>query len=344
MKTYTKIILIAAGSLIILGCGLTGIAVSANGGFNKSFVVSNDDYEEVKYDFDEDINNLNINELSHDVKIEKSADSSVHVKVFDSKTYKHDVSVDGDTLKLSVNGQEGQRAWYTYIHVGISSDQAYMTTISLPEDQYNELLVKTSSADVCAESDFTFDKASVACSSGDITIMSKVNNGCSLSASSGDILADDCDPAELKVTATSGNITLKNIDNAVLSAECSSGELVISNGNIASLYAHTSSGDIKIDDLSIEGDITVEASSGDIIMNTISADKLTAEATSGNITFSSLSLKSESSITASSGDVDGKNSSLIVNASTNSGDVETAQVKDGTIINIKTSSGDITVK
>ena len=120
MKAFTKILLISGGALVVLGFGVTALAAAIGGGFNGTvFNGQTEKYDIVNYDFSDDINNITIKESSHDIQIGKSSDSNTHVTVYDNENHKHTVSVNGDSLEISVNLKDQIKKWYQNVTVRI---------------------------------------------------------------------------------------------------------------------------------------------------------------------------------------------------------------------------------
>lgn len=326
MKTFTKILLISGGALLILGFGITVIGATIGGGINGTIINGNmEKYEEVDYDFTEDINNIDIKETFQDITIGRSSDSDTHIVVFDSEHHKHNVSVNGDTLNISVDEKAKKKQWYEYISIGYVNTNPITMQILLPENEYENLNINASSSDLLVNSNFVFSNASIKLSSGDVEFYSNVTGNTDIKTNSGEITADDLDSEYISIESSSGEITLSNIDGGKLQAEASSGT-------------------ISISDSVITEDIRVKTSSGEIKLVNVKADKLDSVSSSGDVYFSDLELTSDSSIKTSSGDVDGVDSMFLVITQTSSGDTDIEQVKDGTVLNITTSSGDISVR
>lgn len=344
MKPFTKILLISGGALVVLGFGVTALAAAIGGGFSNTLNGDVQDYEIVNYDFSDDINNIIINESSHDIKIGKSSDSSTHITVYDNEYHKHTVGVNGDSLEISVNTKDQILKWYQHVQINFGTAESPKVVVLLPEDEYQDLNINASSSDLSTDAALTFGNTTVKLSSGDILFNSKVTDNADIKTTSGDILIDDMDPVKLNVVSSSGTVTLKNIDNASISTTTSSGTTYLSDIKGTKIQSEVSSGDIELTNISVTENIKLSSSSGDIILNDVSADSLESISSSGEFSFSDLSLTSESSIKTTSGDVTGKSSGFLVLTDTNSGDIDVDQVKDGTTLNISTSSGDISVR
>ena len=345
MKAFTKILLISGGALVVLGFGVTALAAAIGGGFNGTvFNGQTEKYDIVNYDFSDDINNITIKESSHDIQIGKSSDSNTHVTVYDNENHKHTVSVNGDSLEISVNLKDQLKKWYQNVTVSFGINEGPKVIVLLPEDEYQDLTINASSSDVNTDAALTFGNTTVKLSSGNIMFNSKVTENADIKTTSGDIRIDDMDPANLSVVASSGNITLMNIDNASISTSTSSGGTYLSDIRGTRIQTEVSSGDIKLTNIDVTENIKLSSTSGEIILDNVSADSLDSVSSSGDFIFTDLALASESSIKTSSGDVSGKSSSFLVLTSTNSGDINVDQVKEGTTLNVSTSSGDICVR
>ena len=345
MKPLTKILLISGGALVVLGFGVTALATAIGGGINGTIINTQaEKYDIINYDFSDDINNIIINESSHDIEIGKSSDSNTHVTVYDNEYHKHTVGVNGDSLEISVNTKDEMFKWYQKIQINVGIENYPKVIVLLPEDEYQDLNITASSSDVDTDAALTFGNTTVKVSSGDILFNSKVTDNADIKTTSGNICIDDMDPSNLNVVSSSGYVSLKNINNASISTSTSSGDTTLSNINGTKIQTEVSSGDIVFTNISVTDNIKLTSSSGDINLTDVSADSLESVSSSGSFTFKDLALASESSIKTSSGDVDGKSSGFLVLTSTNSGDIDVDQTKDGTTLNISTSSGDISVR
>lgn len=341
MKTSTKVILITATSLVVVGLGLTAVASAAGGGFG-NVVITSPDYEEVNYDFTSDINKLDIQESSHDVEFIKSTDPDTHVTVYDAKTYEHKVEVTGDTLKIT--SKSSKKAWYLNVGINVTNDSKIKTKIYLPEEKYDELLINVSSSDITVPSEFTFENTGIVSSSGDIFFSSKVENTCTVKTSSGGVILDDTDAKAVTVTTSSGDQDIRNLNGSEVKIEASSGEILIENCDLTGLSSVSSSGSLNLTDVKVEGALEFQTSSGEVRLVNISADKMTGRSSSGDISLSDLVLTSESSINTSSGDVDVKNSSFFYDVTTSSGDIKVDNNKEGVTLKVETTSGDVTAR
>ena len=147
---------------------------------------------------------------------------------------------------------------------------------------------------------------------------------------------------QIEIETKSGDVTgLKDLSNNNLKIKTSSGDVTLNQTNKVNVT--TSSGDINIDKTET---VKATTSSGEIEINTI-LGKATLQTSSGDVEITKIVLKEDSSIITSSGDVDIENNegNCFVEVQTSSGDqrIKKSDRKSDVVLNIKTSSGDISV-
>lgn len=153
--------------------------------------------------------------------------------------------------------------------------------------------------------------------SGDIDILVDVSNDISLKSISGDIKTKNLKDASLNTT--SGDINVEKVRNASL---------------------NTVSGDIKVNEAS---NIDAKSTSGDITILEVT-NKLSIKSTSGDVTVRDFTINSDSKVNTVSGEVNiNLTNNANINAETRSGDKDIKNSNGEFNLDIKTTSGDITV-
>ncbi|MBO7453551.1 MAG: DUF4097 family beta strand repeat protein [Clostridiales bacterium] len=341
MKASTKILLISAGIITVSGLIVTFIGAALGGGI-KSSVSASENYEEAKYDFTNSVKYLEIKEASHDIEIKLSEDDKAHVICYNSDRYKHDVELNGDTLKISVQTKkfnEPQITWNIGYEINVK------TTVFLPQGQYDELLVNASSANLSTDPSLGFNKTTVTLTSGDVIYSSPVSGNASFTTSSGNVSVRDISPSDLTISCTSGDVNCENINaSGRITIGTSSGEITLEDIICSDLNLKSTSGDVEGKDITTSKALECEASSGNFKVSSLTCDSIAVERTSGDITIDGLTISSASSLKTSSGEVEVNTLvDVYVDGDSSSGDRDVDSSKTGVDLTINTSSGDVDV-
>ncbi len=306
MNKFTKILLITAGGCIVTGLVITGIAIGLSKKNGKNGVNT---YEKVSVNITDSIENIDISEVSHDIRIEKSSDDKITVEYWDNDAMTHEVKTDNNTLTISYKNSDH---WYDYINVGFNFTESidetdHDTVIYLPEGVYNDLTINAVSSDISIPDGYTFSDVSFNTVSGEISCASE---------STGNV----------KVNTTSGNLNEMYINGISAEINTVSGDVTLSESSLSgSVVIDTTSGKITLTNITV-GACDINTTSGDIVMNNYSADRTTVNTTSGDIT-ASVSGTYNIDYESVSGD----------------SNITCDDISDGALFNVETISGDLTV-
>ncbi len=286
------------------------------------------------------IDSLDFSLTSEDITIKETYDTtSIDVEIYcNYKKYVPEVSVSGSTLYID-SVRKG---------VSLFPDPTGLSCtiiVYVPQKKdFEEIAIKSSSGDISVERQLS------------------AKTEIKLQASSGDINSEKGLFADtIKVSASSGEIDLYNIDADEFTTTCSSGDIKIKKFTGSTGSVKSTSGEIKIEDFASEY-ANFESTSGSISVKKLDCDYFDAHNTSGGVT---LELKTEpsatSSINCSSGDIDiylPMRAKFSVEVSCTSGtfrdkfnnnrmNPREGYTMDynggGSMINLRTTSGDITL-
>ena len=233
-----KKIIILSVCLIVIGLaiGAAGL-VAVNFDFSKltlARLTSN------IHSVDTDFTKISIDTAISDVRLELSKDGSCQVICMEEINYTHNVSVEHNTLTVTV---EDNRMWYEKI--GINFGDFHSITVRLPWETYQELTVTCRTADVEIPKDFSFGWADIATTTGDIKWQGSQVNNMMLSVSTGDIFVDDTGCHNLTAKTSTGDIRLTRTTAT------------------QSLVAKTGTGDVRFDRFSGKA-MSVQTGTGDV--------------------------------------------------------------------------------
>ena len=304
MNKVTKVLLISAGGCLAAGLLISGIAIAF--GASPVHRTTEEDYEPVTYEASGEVSSIVINEGSFDIKLVPYDGDKVKIDTYDTESYEHSFDLDNGTLTVKI---KDNRKWYQMINIGIymGSEDRELTTVYIPEGEYEDLDLEVGSGDISVETDSSFEDAVLNSGSGDISINNSLTGNLDINVGSGDAYVSNMDCSSVRVDCGSGNSTISNVSVA------------------GTLYAHSGSGDIHLTDTSA-GSLTLEVGSGDIDFTNLEVSSADIDVGSGDVTGSVI------------GDYD-------FDADCGSGDVTINHddISSGNPFKVDTGSGDVTI-
>ena len=303
--------------------------VNKNGEFKLSLIGFGDNTAmifEKEYN-PEELNNINVDVSSSNVKIEKADIDKIKITAYGEKEDK--IKEVMNENELSITKENTKIFIFTMLYWCREE-----IIIQVPNNCDEEFNIKTSSGDIIVP-DLEGDNIELKTASGKIQC-GNINNG-NIETSSGDILIGNGNEVTLK--ASSGNIKAGDFNK--LSAEASSGYIEI--GTISEdAKVKTASGKITLNGAN---KLKAEAISGDIKINSIE-NNCEISSTSGNIIVDRANINENSFIKTNSGNVviNNKND-IYVETETTSGDadVQNNNRMSEIVLDITTTSGNIKV-
>lgn len=303
--------------------------VNKNGEFKLSLIGFGDNTAmifEKEYN-PEELNNINVDVSSSNVKIEKADIDKIKITAYGEKEDK--IKEVMNENELSITKENTKIFIFTMLYWCREE-----IIIQVPNNCDEEFNIKTSSGDIIVP-DLEGDNIELKTASGKIQC-GNINNG-NIETSSGDILIGNGNEVTLKVS--SGNIKAGDFNK--LSAEASSGDIEI--GTISEdAKVKTASGKITLNGAN---KLKAEAISGDIKINSIE-NNCEISSTSGNIIVDRANINENSFIKTNSGNVviNNKND-IYVETETTSGDadVQNNNRMSEIVLDITTTSGNIKV-
>lgn len=304
MNKVTKVLLISAGGCLALGLLVSGVALAFGGSvINRS---GTEDYEPVSYEASGEVTSIVIDEGSFDIKLVPYDGDKVKIDTYDTETYEHSFDLNNGTLTVNATSN---RKWYQMIRIDVSLDveNKQLTTVYIPEGEYEDLDLEVGSGDIVVESDSLFEDVVLHSGSGDISIDNPLSGNLKIDGGSGDAFISNMDCSSADVDLGSGNVAFSNVTVA------------------GTLYAHSGSGDIHLTDTSA-GSLTLEAGSGNIDFTNLQVSSADIDIGSGDVTGSVI------------GDYD-------FDADCGSGDVEINHddISSGNPFKVDVGSGDVTI-
>ncbi len=318
MKTATKIWLITAAALVLIGCILfVGVMATREWNFTKLSTVRCE------------TNTYEITEVFHDISLQTdtaaivfalSSDGKCRVECYEEENAKHTVTVREDTLVIQVCDT---RHWYDYIGFQFDSPQI---TVYLPKTAYDALTIRESTGNVEIPKDFTFVNADISLTTGTVAFCASVTETGKIKTSTGDIRVEKTSAGALDLSVTTGRVTVSDVTcRDDITVGVSTGNASLRDVACQNVHSNGTTGTITLD-------------------RVIAANMFSIERTTGNVKFSGCDA-SELSVKTSTGYVSGSlltDKVFIIDTAT--GRVNVPKAATGGQCMIKTGTGDIDIK
>jgi len=237
MKLRTKIWLIVAACLILVGAILFGGALSAmNWDFTK---LSTDKLETNRYELTEDFQNITLTTVTADVTFLPATDGKTTIICTEWENQKHSVTVEDGMLTIKM---VDTRPWYHYIfnlHFGSPK-----LTVYLPNGEYGDLTVKATTGDIEIKNlivdainlhlttgdakltDLSCTRLSLDATTGDAALKNVITTGSlKLKATTGDVKFDGCDAADIFIKLTTGDVTGNLLTGKIFTVKTTTGDI-----------------------------------------------------------------------------------------------------------------------
>lgn len=243
MRTKTKVWLIVAASLMLIGCILfAGVMENLNWDFRKLATVK---YETSIYKINEAFDSISIHTNTADVIFAISNDGKCSVKCTEQEGTSYSVSVKNGTLAVDFIDERTLADYINNIGINLEAPQI---TVFLPGTNYNSLSICGDTGDVDVPKAFHFGNMDISLDTGDVTIGSTVSGLMKITTSTGDVTFDNCDAAEISVKTNTGDVTGTLHTAKVFLVETSTGEVKVPRAQTGGkCEIKTDTGDIEIE-------------------------------------------------------------------------------------------------
>lgn len=318
MRTRTKVWLIVAASLVLIGCILfVGVMSMLKWDFTK---LSTGKYENNDYKIHEDYQHISIIIDTADIVFVPCESTTPSVSCYEQKNNKHSVSVKDGTLEIEI---VDTRKWYenTGINFGTPKIAVY-----IPEGEYGKLSVKASTGNVEIPEMFKFRSIDISVSTGDVKNYASALEGVKIKTTTGNICIEDASADSLDLTASTGKVTASGVTcEGDITVGVSTGKTYLSNIRCKSVISSGSTGDI-------------------LLKNVIATERFSIERSTGNVKFDG-SDAAEIFVKTDTGDVSGNLlTDKVFITKTDTGDVDVPKTVTGGRCEITTDTGDIEIK
>ena len=288
MRTVTKVWLIVAGGLIVLGITAFGVAFMAVGGDMAG--LSTNKYETNVHQITDEFKNIFIRSDIADIKIVESENDKCSVVCYEQSNLKHSVSVKDGALEIEIIDT---RKWYEYISINFTTPTV---TLYIPAGEYGALDISVSTGDVDMDlympEKYGFESIDVSTSTGRVMCGAVVKQGVNITTITGKIIANGVVADSMNLSASTGSIKLNGIEcKGDVSVTVTTGDVSASGVKCRNFNSEGSTGKLKLEYLNAEEKITVKRSTGDVSFYDTDASELLIETSTGDVEGSVLSDK-----------------------------------------------------
>lgn len=275
MKKRTKVWLIAAASLILVGCILfVGVMSVLKWDFKK---LSTCQYETTTHVVTDSFRHVSITVNTADIKFVPTEDDSVSVVCHEDVNFQHTVAVEDNTLVIK---EIKSHKWYHYVGIGFESSTI---TVYLPAGEYGDLMIRATTGDVSLPIDYCFDSMDVKVTTGDVSSFAGVVGSAQIRATTGDINLKAFTAGSLDVSVSTGDISVKNVNTDDLRLKVTTGETAVSGIGCRSFTSIGTTGDLFMRDLLVDEALVIERDTGDVNFDACDAATLKVTTTTGDI-------------------------------------------------------------
>lgn len=313
----TKVWLIAATSLILIGCILfAGVMTALKWDFGK---LSTYEYETNTYEFYDDYDSISINVSVADIEFKVSENEDITTVVcYEQTKGNHKVEVSEEKLIIT---HENSKKWYE--NIGIDFDTPKIT-LYIPQNKRCELVIKGSTGDIKIPKNLEFWTINIESSTGNVENYASARN-VDVKLSTGNITVKHTTTGFLNLYVTTGNITVSDTgDISGVTFRCSTGKTKVENVNCETFFSYGSTGGLYIKNVIASERVFIERSTGDVKFDGCDAKKIHVSTHTGDVTGSLLTPK-------------------VFTTKTDTGTIDVPNSTTGDKCEISTTTGDINI-
>lgn len=237
MSRAAKIWLIAASSLVLIGCIiLGGIMTMLKWDFTKLSTVK---YETNNYEIAGGFKNISIKANTADILFVASESQDCTIICYEQEKVRHTVAVEDNTLAIEV---KDSRRWYEYIGINFDTPQI---TVYIPQGEYAALSVKSSTGDIRVEN-MAIETLKLSVTTGSITVSDiTCQEDINISVSTGKAKLSDVVCKNVVSSGNTGDIFLQNvIASKKISIKRSTGNVRLEHSDAAEVFVKTDTGNV----------------------------------------------------------------------------------------------------
>ena len=318
MSKAMKIWLIVAASLVALGLIIFGGMMSI---LKWNFLrLDTTKYETNTYLPDGEFSNISITERTADISFFKSNDDTCQVVCYEEAKITHSVTVENDTLNISVNDT---RKWYD--HISLFTVNNPMISVYLPEKEYNKLSINVRTGDVGIPSALGFENIDISTSTGDVICYASAKELIKIHTSTGDIGLENASAGAIDLSVSTGEINLSSVScEEDIKLSVGTDDIELTDVSCKNLTSNGDTSDISLKNVIASESFNITTDTGDVEFNRCDASEIFVKADTGDVMGTLLSDK-------------------VFMANTDTGKIDVPKTAIGGRCEITTDTGDIKI-
>ncbi len=317
MRNKTKIWLITAAFLVLIGCVIFGgVMTVLNWDFTKLSTVK---YETNEYEIHEPVQNISIVSDTADIVFVPSENAKSSVVCYEQKNMKHAVTVKDSTLVIDI---QDTRKWYEHIGITLGTPKI---TVSIPQGEYGALSIQSSTGNVEIPTNFKLEGMDIAVSTGDVTCLASASEQIKIKTSTGDIRVENVSADALALSVSTGKVIAQTIScEGDVTIDVSTGDAELTDIACKSVTSTGSTGHIALKNVIATETFSIERNTGDVLFDGCDAAEIFVKTSTGRVKGTLLTEK-------------------VFITETGTGDVDVPKTVSGGKCEIATGTGDIQI-
>ena len=286
MKTSTKVWLIIAAALVIIGGAALVSVLAANDWQFPSSVSAK--YETRAVEITEAFEDITVESDTEYISIVPSDNGKCRVEFYTDPEKEVSAAVQNGTLTVKAHDT---RDWYNRFTLFSFGSNNPRITVYLPGLEYGTVKIGEHTGDVNIPSDFSFKSIDITVTTGDVFCNASASGPASIATDTGSISMNSVTAQALTLSVTTGHVMVNGGEFTDIGVTVSTGRASLSNISCASFTSSGSTGDVNLTQFIASGRITIKRSTGDVRFDMCDAAELEVETDTGSIRGSLLTEK-----------------------------------------------------
>lgn len=284
MKKASKIWLIAAASVILIGCILfCGVMTVLNWDFTK---LSTNQYETKRYEIHENYQNISIVTDISNIEFAISENADTAVTCDEQKNVTYSVSVRDNSLMIEVMDT---KKWYEYIGIHFGTPKIIL---QIPQETYGSLSVNAKTGNIFIPKELAFESMDIATSTGNVTNNASVLGNVKIETTTGNIRVENISAQAMDLSASTGKITVSDVTcTSDVTIGVSTGKVDLNGMTCQTLTSSGSTGNLSLKNVIASKSFSLKRTTGNIKFDACDANEMVVKTTTGTVTGTLLSKK-----------------------------------------------------
>lgn len=282
MKKATKIWLVVATSLVLVGCIFFVVLMSLlKWDFTKLSTVK---YETNTYEVSQPFESISINTRTANIIFALSEDGNCRVECYEEEKAKHSVTVEEGVLNIELIDE-------ITVHLGLNIGSPKIT-VYLAKTNYDSLFIDERTGNIEIPKDFGFNSVDITVSTGGVNFNASAAGAVSIKASTGKISVNNISAGSLDLKVSTGKVTVSGVTcTGEVTIGVSTGKTYLSDTRCKSVTSSGSTGDINLNNVIAAEKFYIERSTGAVKFDGSDAAEIYVRTHTGAVTGSLLSEK-----------------------------------------------------